>query len=221
MLGFNCWTYERGVTMAKNAVQQKKESNGAAAAAAPPEGIDQVRDLLFGGQMRMVDARIQSLDERLAHETGAMRADFERQITDLDDAMKKELARHGERLVAERTKRVDDLKALSAELRDSLRSLEKRHQTLEEAAGQADAELRDHLMKQGASFSSDLARTGDKLASDLDRITNQLQADKLDSAALVAGLTDLAGRLGKPAAPSPGNAAANSGSSAGKKPTRN
>ncbi len=207
--------------MAKNAVQQKKEPNGAVPAPGTAESIDQVRDLLFGGQMRMVDARIQSLDERLAHETSAMRADFERQITDLDDAMKKELARHGERLVAERTKRVDDLKALSAELRDSLRSLEKRHHTLEEAAGQADAELRDHLMKQGASFASELARTSQKLASDLDRITNQLQSDKLDSAALVAGLTDLAGRLGKPAANTAGNAAVNSGGNAGKKPARN
>ena len=206
--------------MAKNAVQQKKEPNGAAPAAGTPESIDQVRDLLFGGQMRMVDARIQSLDERLAHETSAMRADFERQVSDLDEAMKKELARYGERLVAERTKRVDDLKALSAELRDSLRSLEKRHQTLEEAAGQADAELRDHLLKQGASFSADLARTSEKLAGDLDRITSQLQSDKLDSAALVAGLTDLAGRLGKPANSPSANPVANSGT-AGKKPTRN
>lgn len=181
--------------MAKNAAQQKKNDNGATSHP-PPESIDQVRDLLFGGQMRMVDARIQSLDERLAHETTAMRADFERQVTELDSAIKKELARHSERLVAERTKTVDDLKALSAELRDSLRSLEKRHTTLEEAAGLADAELRDHLLKQGASFSNDLARTSDRLSSELNRITTQLQADKLDSSALAAGLTELAGKLG-------------------------
>jgi hypothetical protein len=185
--------------MAKNAAQQKKNDNGATSHP-PPESIDQVRDLLFGGQMRMVDARIQSLDERLAHETTAMRADFERQVTELDSAIKKELARHSERLVAERTKTVDDLKALSAELRDSLRSLEKRHTTLEEAAGIADAELRDHLLKQGASFSNDLARTSDRLSSELNRITTQLQADKLDSSALAAGLTELAGKLGGPAA---------------------
>jgi hypothetical protein len=185
--------------MAKNAAQQKKNDNGATSHP-PPESIDQVRDLLFGGQMRMVDARIQSLDERLAHETTAMRADFERQVTELDSAIKKELARHSERLVAERTKTVDDLKALSAELRDSLRSLEKRHTTLEEVAGLADAELRDHLLKQGASFSNDLARTSDRLSSELNRITTQLQADKLDSSALAAGLTELAGKLGGPAA---------------------
>jgi hypothetical protein len=185
--------------MAKNAAQQKKNDNGATSHP-PPESIDQVRDLLFGGQMRMVDARIQSLDERLAHETTAMRADFERQVTELDSAIRKELARHSERLVAERTKTVDDLKALSAELRDSLRSLEKRHTTLEEAAGLADAELRDHLLKQGASFSNDLARTSDRLSSELTRITTQLQADKLDSSALAAGLTELAGKLGGSAA---------------------
>lgn len=185
--------------MAKNAAQQKKNDNGATSHP-PPESIDQVRDLLFGGQMRMVDARIQSLDERLAHETTAMRADFERQITEVDSAIKKELARHSERLVAERTKTVDDLKALSAEMRDSLRSLEKRHTTLEEAAGLADAELRDHLLKQGATFSNDLARTSDRLSSELNRITTQLQADKLDSSALAAGLTELAGKLGGPAA---------------------
>lgn len=181
--------------MAKNAAQQQKKNGNGPAAQPAPESIEQVRDLLFGGQMRMVDARIQSLDERLAHETSSMRSDFERQITELDNAIKKELARHAERLVAERTKRVDDLKALSAELRDSLRSLEKRHNGLEEAAGLADADLRDHLLKQGASFSNELTRTSDRLSSELDRITSQLQADKLDASSLVAGLTELAGRI--------------------------
>lgn len=181
--------------MAKNAAQQQKKNGNGPAAQPAPESIEQVRDLLFGGQMRMVDARIQSLDERLAHETSSMRSDFERQITELDNAIKKELARHAERLVAERTKRVDDLKALSAELRDSLRSLEKRHNGLEEAAGLADADLRDHLLKQGANFSNELTRTSDRLSSELDRITSQLQADKLDASSLVAGLTELAGRI--------------------------
>ena len=181
--------------MAKNAAQQQKKNGNGAPAQPTGESIEQVRDLLFGGQMRMVDARIQSLDERLAHETSSMRADFERQVTELDSAIKKELARHAERLIAERTKRVDDLKALSAELRDSLRSLEKRHTNLEEAAGMADADLRDHLLKQGATFTNDLARTSDKLSTELDRITSQLQADKLDASSLVAGLTELAGRI--------------------------
>jgi uncharacterized phage infection (PIP) family protein YhgE len=187
--------------MAKITTQKNKAVNGTPADPAP-ESIEQVRDLLFGGQMRMVDQRIQSLDDRLAHETSAMRAEFDRQINDLDGSIKKELTRVSERLVAERTKRVEDLKALNAELRESLKVLEKRHQSLEEAAGLADAELRDHLVKQSATFSNDLARTSERISSELDRITTALQHEKLDSAVIVAGLTDLAGKLSGAAPPS-------------------
>lgn len=181
--------------MARNSPQQKKEENGAAGAPAP-ESIDQVRDLLFGGQMRMVDARIQSLDQRIAHETNAMRNEFERQIAAIDGAFKKELAVQADRLAAERTKRSEDLKALGAEVRESFKNLEKRHQNLAETAGLADADLRDHLIKQGSTFSSELGKTSDRLSAELDRISTTLKSEKLDSAALITGLTDLAGRLG-------------------------
>jgi uncharacterized protein YukE len=187
--------------MAKNTGQKSKAPNGAPAEPAP-ESIDQVRDILFGGQMRMVDARLQGLEQRLQQEHSALRSEFDRQITELDGAVKKEFARHAERLASERTKRAEDLKALSAELKEALKGLERRHQTLEEVAGIADAELRDHLMKQGAAFSSELAKTSERLSTELDRIATELQTEKLDSASLVAGLTDLATRLTGQAKPS-------------------
>jgi DNA anti-recombination protein RmuC len=126
------------------------------------ESIDQVRDLLFGSQLRTVDARIQNLDERLKQEAATIRA---------------------------------ELTALGAQLRESLESLNRQHRTFETAAGQADAELRDSLMKHSAALSSTLDKTSDRISQELDRIHNKLKSDKLDVAALVAGLTDLAGRL--------------------------
>lgn len=181
--------------MAESAPQKTTPANGAAAEP-PRESIDQVRDLLFGSQMRMVDARIQSLDERLQHEASVMRGDFDKRLADLDSTMREEFSQHTERLNAERAKRVEDLKALSAELKDSLSSLERRHQTLEKAAGAADAELRDHLLKQSAALSSEIATTSQRLSGELDRITGDLQNEKLDATALAAGLTELAGRVG-------------------------
>lgn len=127
------------------------------------ESIDQVRDLLFGSQLRTVDARIQNLDERLKQEASTIRS---------------------------------ELTALGNQLRESLESLNRQHQTFEAAAGQADAELRDHLLKQSAALSGNLDRTAEKISAELDRISTKLKTDKLDVAALVAGLTDLAGRLG-------------------------
>ena len=59
--------------MAKNvAGPRPKSGNGAGNAPAPaaeqPESLDQVRDILFGGQMRMVDTRLRSLEERIVLE---------------------------------------------------------------------------------------------------------------------------------------------------------
>jgi hypothetical protein len=108
--------------MAKNAAPRPKSGNGTsnAAAAEQPESLDQVRDILFGGQMRMVDTRLRGLEERIVLEQTTLRNDLSRKIAELEDASKKEFAAQAERLSAERMKRADDLKALSVELKEAL-----------------------------------------------------------------------------------------------------
>lgn len=179
--------------MARNA-GKAPGSNGPAPEAAP-ESLDQVRDILFGGQMRMVDARLQGLEARLQQEQSSMRAEFSREFAELDGNLKKGIAQLNDRLAAERTKRAEDLKALSTDMKELVKNLERRHQALEEAASQADAELRDHLLKQSAAQSADLAKTADRLSMQLELMATALQTEKLDTAALAAGLTDLASRL--------------------------
>ena len=183
--------------MAKNAAPRPKSVNGPTsdASAEQPESLDQVRDILFGGQMRMVDTRLRGLEERIALEHANLRNDLTRQIAELGEASKREFAVHAERLSAERTKRADDLKALSAELKEALKSLERRHLKFEEATSQADAEVRDQLVKQSAAFSAELARTAERLTSELDRAASSLRADKVDTTTLAGTLTEMAARL--------------------------
>src|ERR1043166_3825683 len=183
--------------MAKNAAPRPKSGNGASTDAAPeqPESLDQVRDILFGGQMRMVDTRLRGLEERISLEHATLRNDLSRKIGELEEASKKEFAAQAERLSAERTKRADDLKALSAELREALKSLERRHVKFEEATSQADADVRDQLMKHSAAFSAELARTAERLTSELDRAASSLRADKVDTTTLAGTLTEMAARL--------------------------
>ena len=119
----------------------------------------------------------------------------------MDSALRKELAAQAERLATERTKRADDLKALGAEFKETVRNLERRHQKLEEAATTADAELRDQLLKQSAALAGELTRTADRLSTELDRTATALKAEKLDTVALSAALTDMAARLTGPARP--------------------
>ncbi len=53
------------------------------------ESIDQVRDLLFGAQMRTFDSQIQSLTDRMMKETAELRADLERRIADLQQNLER------------------------------------------------------------------------------------------------------------------------------------
>ena len=183
--------------MAKNTAPRPKSGNGTGSdpAVEQPESLDQVRDILFGGQMRMVDTRLHGLEERIVQEQTTLRNDLGRKIAELEEASKREFAAQAERLSAERAKRADDLKALSAELKEALKNLEHRHLKFEEATAQADAEVRDQLMKQSAALSADLARTAERLTSELDRAASSLRADKVDTTTLAGTLTEMAARL--------------------------
>lgn len=179
--------------MARNAA--KSPGANGPAPESTPESLDQVRDILFGGQMRMVDARLQGLEARLQQEQTSMRAEFNRELAEIDATMKKGLAQLSEKLAAERTKRTEDLKALSTDVKELVKGLERRHQALEEAASQADAELRDHLLRQSAAQTADLAKAADRLSMQIELVATALQNEKLDTAAIASGLTDLANRL--------------------------
>lgn len=161
-----------------------------------PESIDKVRDILFGGQMRAVESRLQGLEERLMREQAAMRADFTKQLTDIDASAKREVEALAERLGAERTKRTDELKTLSSEMKELLRSLEKRHVKLEEIATLADAEIRDNILQQSRATAAEIERLSRRVTADLNREVTSLRTDKADVSALVNVFTDMAARLG-------------------------
>jgi len=162
----------------------------------PPESLDKVRDILFGGQMRAVEGRLQALEERVLHEQAQLRADLAKQIAGVEAEARRELQSLAEQLAADRAKRAEELKALGADLRDGLRSLEKRHVKLEEMSGAADAELRDSILEQSRAVSAQFERLSLRVAADLSREVAGLRHDKADVSALVGIFSDMAGRLG-------------------------
>ena len=158
-----------------------------------PESLDKVRDILFGGQMRAVETRLQGIEERLRQENEVLRTDFARQVESLDTFIRSEVQILNERLAAERTKRTEELKSLAAEVKEAIRALEKRHVKLEESANLADAALRDQLLMMG-----------EQLTTELTRSHQALDSAKTDRTALAGLLTDMAARLGGASASPPG-----------------
>jgi hypothetical protein len=181
---------------------EKRKSGGVQVAEPPapspvpdvqPESLDKVRDILFGGQMRAVESRLQGIEERLRQENEVLRADFARQVESLDTFIRSEVQILNERLAAERTKRAEELKSLAAEVKEAIRALEKRHVKLEESANLADAALRDQLLMMG-----------EQLTTELTRSHQALDSAKTDRTALAGLLTDMAARLGGAPASPPG-----------------
>jgi hypothetical protein len=171
------------------------------AAEPQPESLDKVRDILFGGQMRAVETRLQGLEERLRREHEALRTDFSKQTESLDAFIRSEIHLLGERVLAERAKRTEELKSLAAEIKEAIRELETRHVKLEEAANMADANLRDQLLLQSTTAAAELAKLGERLRAELSRSHQELTSSKTDRTALAGLLSDMAARLTGPPAP--------------------
>jgi DNA anti-recombination protein RmuC len=161
-----------------------------------PESLDKVRDILFGSQMRMVESRFHNLEERLLQEQRSLRADFGRQLGELNTALRSELDQAEQRLAAERQRRQEELQALNHELHEAVRSLERRHMNLEQAAGMADADLRDQLLQHSSAITSEIARLSERVSAELDRSVKQLDGVKLDTSLLASLLGEMATRLG-------------------------
>ena len=160
-----------------------------------PENLDKVRDILFGGHMRAVEGRIARMEERLAREQQTMRAGIEKTLTGLEAFTRKELEALGEKIKAERTKRVDDLKALGSELKESLKALDKRLAQLDQATSSADADLRSQLLEQQRESAAELRRLGDTLTAELGKTEQSLRTEKADISSLLAIFSDVAVKL--------------------------
>ena len=165
---------------------------------AQPESLDKVRDILFGGQMRAVESRLQGLEERLRREQDTLRTDLGKQLGELDSFARHEFQALAERLAAERAKRTEELKSLGAEIKEALRALEKRHAKLEDSTSMADAGLRDQLLLQAKAASAELAKLSERITAELNRSHHELKSTKTDSATLAGLFTDLASRLSTP-----------------------
>lgn len=141
-------------------------TNGAAPADATPESLDKVRDILFGGQMRAVETRLQGLESRLLRGQDALRADFNKQLS-----------------------------GLAADLKEVLRGLERRHIKLEESSGLADADLREGILQHSKAVTAEIARVVDRLTAELHRSAQELKADKLSITSLAGLFGDVASKL--------------------------
>jgi hypothetical protein len=168
--------------------------------AAPPDAgadrnVDQIRDILFGGQMRDYERRFQDLNERIEADFKALRLDLDKRVTAidkrLDEALDK-LAKGLRQEVADRNKSVEDLESRllqsartqRGELTNAIESVGHELATTDERLRRAIAELEAALGEETARANTALTRSQDAV-----------RAEKVGREDLAALLTEVALRL--------------------------
>jgi DNA anti-recombination protein RmuC len=128
--------------------------------------LEQIRDILFGNQMRAIETQLSRMEERLRQEMDVLRQDIEKSIASQDTRMKDDLG-----AVAKRLDALDDSAS------SSLGSL--RQQIQETTKG-----LREEMLAKTLAVSQEVSRE-----------SGELREQKADRADLATLFTDLAARL--------------------------
>ena len=157
--------------------------------------IEQIRDIIFGTQMRDYDRRFAQLEERLLKDSSDLRDELRNRYTSLEEFIRREIESLAERLAGEQRGRAAQLSELAAQFEQLSRAADRRFAETGEEAARAQRELRGEVARQGASFAEELQRRAYELTTALKREADELHARKADRAALGALFADLAQRL--------------------------
>jgi methyl-accepting chemotaxis protein len=157
--------------------------------------VDKIRDILFGSQMRDYDKRFGRLEERLAKAADALRDDLKKRFDSLESFVQQEVESLQQRLKTEKSERVDTLKDLTRETRDSSKTLENRLSQLDEQLATAQGDLRSRILDQSKTLLNEIHKAHSEMESTLEREAETLRNDKTDRATLADLLTEMALRL--------------------------
>jgi len=159
------------------------------------QSVDQIRDILFGPQIRELEKSIVRLEERLAKEAADLRSTFKQRLEVLESFVKEEID-------DERKARGSALDKLSRELASLAKDADKRLTKLDEQARTARKDLRKLILDQSKKLGDEIQAKHDSLSSTVDSQVAELRADKADREALAALFTELALRIkGEPLLP--------------------
>lgn len=157
--------------------------------------IDQIRDIIFGTQMREYNQRFAELEERLINESVALREDLNKRLTALEQYVKKEMESLAGNLRGEQQSRAAAVKELAAGQVDLSKSTDKRFADAATAAEKIQRDLRTQLMEQTKAVRDELHKKSAELGATLRRETGDLRDIKADRSTLAALFADVAARL--------------------------
>jgi hypothetical protein len=159
------------------------------------EGVDRIREILFGSQMREQQQQFARVEQRIVQETAGLREEFRRRFEALEKHIKSEFESVAERLSVERVERCERADAIAREVAELAGSLSRRLHQLDEQMARSHRELRQQLLDETANLGVETQRRAEESRSMLENQESKLRADLIDRAALSDLLAEVSLRL--------------------------
>lgn len=171
------------------------DSKKPAPEAGADRNVDQIRDILFGGQMRDYERRFQEFGQRLEAEMTRLRESQDKRHAQLDkrlDEQFEKLSRQVRQEIGDRTQAVDDLESrIQQSARTARGEINSSFEGLSSELSRTDERLREAIAELNAALSD---RANEANAS-LVRASSELRTEKVGREDLSALFTELSLRL--------------------------
>ena len=134
-----------------------------------PDGLAQLREILFGPTVRDVERRLQRADAHLIARAQELELEHRRRIDVVEAHLRKETEMLGARFERESVEKGETVRAIAREQRETTAAVDQRMSKLEETILRVQRELRDQLLDQAKQFLDEIHQLRREMAETLER----------------------------------------------------
>jgi chromosome segregation ATPase len=157
--------------------------------------VEQIRDILFGVQMRDYEKRFSGLEARLTKEAADLREDIRARFDSLEQAMRQHIQALTDSLMHERQDRTGAVQQVTETVHALTQDVESRTTQLDMQARSNHDTLRDQLQHESHSLAGEIKDRFEALSATVEQHASTLHGAKTDRHALASLFTDMARRL--------------------------
>jgi hypothetical protein len=177
----------------KNSAQQEKVIDEEHTAG----NVDQIREILFGGQMRDYDHRFGQLERKMEAEFTRVSKDVGRQISALETYVRKELEKLTGKQLQEKKDRMDGLKTVEARMAKISEELDGRIASLHDQMTVENREISEEMRKNRQELLSDMTELIGEVTDLIHKESKELDELKVSRAEIAGLFSEVAMRLNK------------------------
>jgi hypothetical protein len=155
------------------------------------DNVGQIREILFGGQIRAIDDRFETVEKRWAKDSEKLRKALEARISKLEKLLIQYREEAGEQLNAEGDRTATAMAALNKAISDMRQDAENQMASMQDDFSAEMSRARDELAAESKALKAEI----NSLQKAQDKKSGQLADDKVSRGELAVFLSEIAKKL--------------------------